>query len=41
MKKILIIGDVMLDKFSYGRVKRLNPESPAPLILIEREEYKL
>lgn len=40
-KKIMIIGDVMLDKFSYGRVNRLNPESPAQLIRIEREEYKL
>ena len=40
-KNIMIIGDVMLDKFSYGRVKRLNPESPAQLINIEREEYKL
>ena len=40
-KTIMIIGDVMLDKFSYGRVNRLNPESPAPLIKIEREEYKL
>lgn len=40
-KTILVIGDVMLDVFCYGRVKRLNPESPAPLILIEHEEYKL
>lgn len=31
----------MLDKFTYGSVKRLNPEAPVPLINIDREEYKL
>ena len=31
----------MLDKYSYGSVKRLNPESPSPLVNIDREEYKL
>lgn len=39
--KILVIWDVMLDVFSYGDVKRLNPESPAPLLNITNEEYKL
>lgn len=38
---ITVLWDVMLDKFSYGSVKRLNPESPAPLITVDREEYKL
>lgn len=41
MSKILVIGDVMLDIFSYGDVRRLNPESPAPLLNITHEEYKL
>lgn len=41
MKKILVIGDVMLDIFSYGDVRRLNPEAPAPLLNITHEEYKL
>ena len=31
----------MLDTFSYGRVKRLNPESPAQLVNIDREEHRL
>jgi len=31
----------MLDKFTYGSVKRLNPEAPVPLVNIDREEYKL
>jgi bifunctional ADP-heptose synthase (sugar kinase/adenylyltransferase) len=41
MTKILVIGDVMLDKYSYGSVKRLNPEGPNPLLTIDREEYRL
>jgi len=41
MSKIVVIGDVMLDKYSYGSVKRLNPEWPNPLVNIEYEEYKL
>lgn len=39
--KILVFWDIMLDKFTYGKVRRLNPESPAPLINVERECYKL
>ena len=41
MSKILVIGDIMLDKYSYGLVKKLNPESPNPLVNIDYEEYKL
>lgn len=41
MSKIVVLWDVMLDIFSYGDVRRLNPESPAPLLNITHEEYKL
>ena len=41
MSRIVVIGDLMLDKYSYGLVKRLNPEWPTPLLNIDREEYKL
>lgn len=41
MSTIVVIGDIMLDKYSYGLVKRLNPEWPSPLLNIDREEYKL
>lgn len=37
----MVIWDIMLDIFSYGDVRRLNPESPAPLLNITHEEYKL
>ena len=39
--KIAVLWDSMLDKFRYGSVERLNPESPNPLLNIESEEEKL
>ena len=39
-KKILVIGDVMLDKYTFGSVQRISPEAPVPIIIVEREEYK-
>ncbi len=39
--KIAVLWDSMLDKFRYGTVERLNPESPNPLLNIETEEEKL
>lgn len=39
--KILVLGDVILDRYLYGRVERISPEAPVPVFLIEREEYKL
>ena len=41
-KKILVMGDVMLDKFSFGEINRVNPEQPAaPLVRIIKENYIL
>lgn len=40
-KKILVIGDLMLDEFEYGTIKRLNPEAPAPLINYLSTEYRI
>jgi len=31
-KKLLIVGDVMLDRYVFGRVERLNPEAPVPVL---------
>ena len=28
--KILIVGDVMLDKYYFGKVERISPEAPVP-----------
>ena len=41
-KKVLIVGDLILDKFSWGSVRRINPEQPAAqLIDIDEEKYIL
>ena len=41
MSKITVIGDSMLDEYIYGNTDRKNPESPMPLLNVEREEIKL
>jgi len=35
--RILVVGDVMLDCFLYGRVSRISPEAPVPWLAVERE----
>lgn len=37
MKKILVIGDSCVDVFRYGKVNRIAPEAPIPIIVPERE----
>jgi len=34
--KVLVLGDVMLDRFIYGTVERISPEAPIPVLSIER-----
>ncbi len=38
---ILVIGDIMLDRFIYGHVDRISPESPVPVLSIKREDSML
>ncbi len=40
-KKVVVIGDVMLDKYIYGNVSRINPEAPVPIVNIEKESYEI
>ena len=35
--RILIVGDVMLDRFVYGTAERLSPEAPVPVLKFDRE----
>jgi rfaE bifunctional protein kinase chain/domain len=39
--KILIVGDVMIDHYIYGRVERISPEAPVPVVQKESFEYRL
>ncbi len=40
-KTILIVGDVMLDEFIWGKVGRISPEAPVPVVEVIRETYRL
>lgn len=35
--RVLVVGDVMLDQFLWGRVSRISPEAPVPVVDLERE----
>ena len=37
--RILVIGDVMLDQFLWGRVSRISPEAPVPVVEFDRESF--
>jgi D-beta-D-heptose 7-phosphate kinase/D-beta-D-heptose 1-phosphate adenosyltransferase len=39
-KKILVVGDVMVDKYIWGRVERISPEAPIPVVAFEKEGIK-
>ena len=39
--KILVLGDFMLDQFVWGRVQRISPEAPVPVVNVERESLSL
>jgi rfaE bifunctional protein kinase chain/domain len=34
-----VIGDIMLDQYTHGRVKRICPEAPVPVALVDRETF--
>src|ERR1700744_3706019 len=39
--RVLVVGDVMLDRFVYARVSRISPEAPVPVLAVERETATL
>jgi rfaE bifunctional protein kinase chain/domain len=38
---VLVVGDVMLDRYWFGEVSRISPEAPVPVVLVGREEERL
>jgi rfaE bifunctional protein kinase chain/domain len=38
---VLIIGDVMIDSYTWGKVTRISPEAPVPIVAVEKEENRL
>ncbi len=39
--RLLVVGDVMLDRYWFGDVSRISPEAPVPVVKVEREENRL
>jgi rfaE bifunctional protein kinase chain/domain len=39
--RVLVVGDVMLDRYWFGSVERISPEAPVPVVRVAREEDRL
>ncbi len=39
--RVLVIGDLIMDHFIWGRVRRISPEAPVPVVEVERENLML
>ncbi|OGP92872.1 MAG: hypothetical protein A2156_09930 [Deltaproteobacteria bacterium RBG_16_48_10] len=39
--RILVLGDIMMDRFIWGKVSRISPEAPVPVVLVEKETFLL
>ncbi|MFM2138006.1 MAG: hypothetical protein RJA57_313 [Bacteroidota bacterium] len=39
--KVAVIGDVMLDSYMWGRVDRISPEAPVPVVALHRKEHRI
>ncbi|MBY0467450.1 MAG: D-glycero-beta-D-manno-heptose-7-phosphate kinase [Burkholderiaceae bacterium] len=40
-RRVLVVGDVMLDRYWHGAVERISPEAPVPVVRVAREEERL
>ena len=40
-KKVLIVGDSMIDAYMWGKIERMSPEAPVSVVDIERHETRL
>jgi rfaE bifunctional protein kinase chain/domain len=38
--RVLVVGDVMLDRYWFGDVSRISPEAPVPVVLVKRTEER-
>ena len=39
--RVLIVGDVMIDSYVFGKVERISPEAPIPIVNVKRKEIRL
>jgi D-glycero-beta-D-manno-heptose-7-phosphate kinase len=40
-RRIVVLGDLMLDEFIWGEVRRISPEAPVPIVEVKRESWNL
>ncbi len=40
-KRVMVLGDLMLDHYIWGKVERISPEAPVPVLDAQSEEYRL
>ena len=40
-KKVLIVGDAMIDAYMWGEIKRISPEAPVPVVEVKKHENRL
>lgn len=40
-QKVLIIGDVMIDSYIFGKVERISPEAPVPIVSVRKRTHRL
>ncbi len=40
-RRIIVLGDLMLDEFIWGEVRRISPEAPVPVVVVKRETFHL
>ncbi len=38
-KRVLVVGDVMLDEYVWGSVRRISPEAPVPIVELQKRSY--
>ncbi len=39
--RVLVVGDVMLDRYWFGEVERISPEAPVPVVLVKTKQERL
>ena len=39
--KVLVFGDFMLDHYIWGKVERISPEAPVPILQVQKEQFQL
>jgi bifunctional ADP-heptose synthase (sugar kinase/adenylyltransferase) len=40
-QRILVVGDLMLDEYVWGSVRRISPEAPVPVVEVQRRSHVL